>query len=561
MRPARAARRFVPVLVAVLGLSMAVGAAAASAHASLDDASPRAGAVLEGPPLEVVLDFDSEVEQQLTGLRLLDATGADVLLNAPLDTPDRTQVVVPLRNPEDVPAGVYVVRYRVTSVDSHVMHGAFTFQVGAAVRDQRAVLESVGAGGASPALEWVIGALRLVALAGFSLFVGTGVLAAVAAGASGGMSVRQRLHLTRTGWAAVAIAAVSTVLLLAAQAAHSAGFGLGGIADVSAWSDAAPARFGIALLVRLVLVAFCGLVVGGVGLAGGAAWRATFVALVVCLAVTFGLSGHPGTGRLPALGLLLDGFHLLAAALWVGGLGVVLLGRRTWLGWGEADADAETDAGAGTDAAAMRLVTLLPYAVAVLVLTGAAQSWRLVRSVSALDGTTFGGVFVGKMAISVLVVVVVIATSAAIRRSTLLPARRLLVAHAVLGVVAMGVSAGLVGLNPDERGPLQPAAVSVQQGTLSVSLVVTPAVEGANDFHLVMDESDAVTPTAEARLSISRPEAGISEVSIPLAPDGPNHYSAYGVSIPQAGTWQVTIEVDRADGTTATLSTSVRIAG
>jgi len=50
-------------------------------------------------------------------------------------------------------------------------------------------------------------------------------------------------------------------------------------------------------------------------------------------------------------------------------------------------------------------------------------------------------------------------------------------------------------------------------------------------------------------------------VSIPLAPDGPNHYSAYGVSIPQAGTWQVTIEVDRADGTTATLSTSVRIAG
>ncbi|MSW20175.1 MAG: hypothetical protein F2873_04690 [Actinobacteria bacterium] len=561
MRPARAARRFVPVLVAVLGLSMAVGAAAASAHASLDDASPRAGAVLEGPPLEVVLDFDSEVEQQLTGLRLLDATGADVLLNAPLDTPDRTQVVVPLRNPEDVPAGVYVVRYRVTSVDSHVMHGAFTFQVGAAVRDQRAVLESVGAGGASPALEWVIGALRLVALAGFSLFVGTGVLAAVAAGASGGMSVRQRLHLTRTGWAAVAIAAVSTVLLLAAQAAHSAGFGLGGIADVSAWSDAAPARFGIALLVRLVLVAFCGLVVGGVGLAGGAAWRATFVALVVCLAVTFGLSGHPGTGRLPALGLLLNGFHLLAAALWVGGLGVVLLGRRTWLGWGEADADAETDAGAGTDAAAMRLVTLLPYAVAVLVLTGAAQSWRLVRSVSALDGTTFGGVFVGKMAISVLVVVVVIAASAAIRRSTLLPARRLLVAHAVLGVVAMGVSAGLVGLNPDERGPLQPAAVSVQQGTLSVSLVVTPAVEGANDFHLVMDESDAVTPTAEARLSISRPEAGISEVSIPLAPDGPNHYSAYGVSIPQAGTWQVAIEVGRADGTTATLSTSVRIAG
>ena len=561
MRVARAARRFVPVLVAVLGLSMAVGAAAASAHASLDDASPRAGAVLEGPPLEVVLDFDSEVEQQLTGLRLLDATGADVLLNAPLDTPDRTQVVVPLRNPEDVPAGVYVVRYRVTSVDSHVMHGAFTFQVGAAVRDQRAVLESVGAGGASPALEWVIGALRLVALAGFSLFVGTGVLAAVAAGASGGMSVRQRLHLTRTGWAAVAIAAVSTVLLLAAQAAHSAGFGLGGIADVSAWSDAAPARFGIALLVRLVLVAFCGLVVGGVGLAGGAAWRATFVALVVCLAVTFGLSGHPGTGRLPALGLLLDGFHLLAAALWVGGLGVVLLGRRTWLGGGEADAGAEAVAGAETDAAAMRLVTLLPYAVAVLVLTGAAQSWRLVRSVSALDGTTFGGVFVGKMAISVLVVVVVIATSAAIRRSTLLPARRLLVAHAVLGVVAMGVSAGLVGLNPDERGPLQPAAVSVQQGTLSVSLVVTPAVEGANDFHLVMDESDAVTPTAEARLSISRPEAGISEVSIPLAPDGPNHYSAYGVSIPQAGTWQVAIEVGRADGTTATLSTSVRIAG
>ena len=555
MRVARAARRFVPVLVAVLGLSMVVGAAAASAHASLDDASPRAGAVLEGPPLEVVLDFDSEVEQQLTGLRLLDATGADVLLNAPLDTPDRTQVVVPLRNPEDVPAGVYVVRYRVTSVDSHVMHGAFTFQVGAAVRDQRAVLESVGAGGASPALEWVIGALRLVALAGFSLFVGTGVLAAVAAGASGGMSVRQRLHLTRTGWAAVAIAAVSTVLLLAAQAAHSAGFGLGGIADVSAWSDAAPARFGIALLVRLVLVAFCGLVVGGVGLAGGAAWRATFVALVVCLAVTFGLSGHPGTGRLPALGLLLDGFHLLAAALWVGGLGVVLLGRRTWLGGGEADA------GAKTDAAAMRLVTLLPYAVAVLVLTGAAQSWRLVRSVSALDGTTFGGVFVGKMAISVLVVVVVIAASAAIRRSTLLPARRLLVAHAVLGVVAMGVSAGLVGLNPDERGPLQPAAVSVQQGTLSVSLVVTPAVEGANDFHLVVDESDAVAPTAEARLSISRPEAGISEVSIPLAPDGPNHYSAYGVSIPQSGTWQVTIEVDSADGTTATLSTSVRIAG
>ena len=544
MSVARAARRFVPVLAVVLGLCGALGATAASAHADLADASPRAGAVLEGPPTEIVLDFDAAVEQGLAQVELLRANGEPVVLDALVDTPDDSQLVAPVHSPEDLGAGVYVVRYRVTTVDSHVQQDAFTFQIGRAAADQQQVLAQVGAPGSSVGLGWFAGVLRVLAFVGLALLLGSWSVTALDAGT-------RRSPAAAPGWVGIALLAVSTVLLIAVHGAQSSGGGFGALGDVSAWGDVVGARFGTALVVRLVLAALAALVVGGASIAGRAAWRMSAALVAVCVTVTFGLAGHAGVDRLPALGLLLDAVHLLSSALWVGAVLVLLVGRRQWLAAGTE----------GRSAVATRVVRSLPCWLAVLVVTGVLQTWRVVRQASAFGGSAYGNLLIGKaVACAVIALVLVVGWSAS-RRTGVAVVSRLLAAQVVVGVVVLGCSAALVAHSPDAPVRIVPATVSASEGGVGVSITVTPARVGSNDFHVLVEQQGSVTPSAEARLSISRPDAGIGEVSVPLAPDGPDHYSAFGVRIPTAGTWQVVIEVDSADGATTTLTTSVRIAG
>lgn len=110
------------VLVAILLVP-----AAASAHASLVKSAPARRAVVDTPPARVQLWFNERLEPAFSRLSVWDARKTQVDLKdvqvAP-DDPKQLSVGIPALG-----AGTYTVRFRVLSVDGHVVESEFPFTV------------------------------------------------------------------------------------------------------------------------------------------------------------------------------------------------------------------------------------------------------------------------------------------------------------------------------------------------------------------------------------------------------------------------------------------------
>ncbi len=98
-------------------------AAPAAAHDALISSDPADGATVARPPLSVVLTFDEPAVAVGTAVVVTDAAGRQVQAGPP-QLIDAT-VTQPLQ--PGVPAGTYVVMWRVTSTDGHPVTGSTTF--------------------------------------------------------------------------------------------------------------------------------------------------------------------------------------------------------------------------------------------------------------------------------------------------------------------------------------------------------------------------------------------------------------------------------------------------
>ena len=97
------------------------------AHAVLDKATPAARSTVRDPPARVTLRFSERLEPAFSKLQVLDARGRRVDNDdASVTGNDGSVISVSLRT---LSPGVYTVKWRVLSVDSHVTEGDFTFNV------------------------------------------------------------------------------------------------------------------------------------------------------------------------------------------------------------------------------------------------------------------------------------------------------------------------------------------------------------------------------------------------------------------------------------------------
>lgn len=112
----------------VLAVAMGVGQTApAFPHAALVRSTPSARATLSRVPARVELWFNERLEPAYSSLSVQNASGVPVDQRDVLVGPDdrrRLSVGVPALSP-----GRYVVRYRVLSVDGHVVESTFAFTV------------------------------------------------------------------------------------------------------------------------------------------------------------------------------------------------------------------------------------------------------------------------------------------------------------------------------------------------------------------------------------------------------------------------------------------------
>lgn len=115
------------VIGAVFLATVLLVPAAASAHASLVKSVPGRRAVLATSPTRVQLWFNERLEPAFSRLSVWDAAGKQVdAQDVQVDTqdPKLLSVGVPVLQP-----GRYTVRFRVLSVDGHVVESEFPFTV------------------------------------------------------------------------------------------------------------------------------------------------------------------------------------------------------------------------------------------------------------------------------------------------------------------------------------------------------------------------------------------------------------------------------------------------
>ncbi len=114
-------------LAAILAATLAATPLAAAAHAFLDRADPRVGSVVAHAPPAIRLTFTQGVVIPFCRVTVTGPPGFGGA-GAPHAVPgDPLSLAVDLKGP--APAGTYVVRWRVLSVDTHVTEGDFSFQV------------------------------------------------------------------------------------------------------------------------------------------------------------------------------------------------------------------------------------------------------------------------------------------------------------------------------------------------------------------------------------------------------------------------------------------------
>ena len=114
-------------LLTVLSASAALAALPSAKHATLVSSEPAANSRLASPPTQVRLVFSEPIEGKLAKVTLVPATGAPIALRAGGDPRDVHAVIAPV---DALSAGSYKVEWRVVSADGHPVDGSFNFTVG-----------------------------------------------------------------------------------------------------------------------------------------------------------------------------------------------------------------------------------------------------------------------------------------------------------------------------------------------------------------------------------------------------------------------------------------------
>jgi copper transport protein len=537
---------------AVLGVAPA---SPAFAHADLEGTVPSSGAVLDEGPDRIVLDFDEPVDVGLGGVELFDQRGESIPLEDPSTKPGDASVVE-ITGVPDLGDGVYAVVYEVVSADGHPARGAFTFQVGtSASGDAGLLLEQVLAGRDSdPLVGWLLGVGRFLAFAGVVVLVGAALLVAVAR--PGGFGVRPVRWVAGASWAALA---VGTLAVFGLQGPYLVRGSAVDAIDPSLWVDVADTRLGRGLLVRLGLVIVAAVQLWRWRSVRTTWWRASALVVGLGLVLTYSTIGHPSATGGAALSVAIDALHLGAASIWIGGLVVLALGGRSWY----ADPLVDTDP-SGVDQVVephpvRRFSRWAAVALAVVVLTGAAQTLRLAGPLGELTDTSWGRVLLVKLAAVVVLVALGGVTRWLLNADGPGSLRRTVVAEALIGVVVLAVTAGLVATPPESTAEAQPFTATVVQAGVLADISVYPAAVGANEIHLVFSPPGgtlAPVLSAEARMVLAGSD--LPPVPVDLAVVGPNHWTGV-VQLPYAGDWTFEIVAEPEDDVQVLLSTSVPV--
>lgn len=366
--------RRVLVAVAVVGGTGLAAPTAADAHAMLIASDPAAGATVRVSPQRLRLLFSEPMDASLDRMTLVGADGRPLPLTVLVDPHDVHALVSPLA---PLAPGSYRVIWRVVSVDGHVVGGSFVFAVGTRAADTTVAAAAVGSDVAgssgigavgptvagAPLLAAIVRALAVGCLLTFG-----GLLLLITWPGSEPRAVATRL----VRWLATGAA----VLLLAHLCLWLADTAPGNRVDAAWMQSALATPTGTAELVRcgLVLLSLWALVLA----------RQPRLALAFALGaiVASAFVGHAAAIQ-PTWALPAKAVHLLAAAVWLGGLAWLLI----------PDPGDPARYLRGVE----RVSALALGAVALVLVSGVVQTWLVSDSLGLLFHSAYGALVLAKL--------------------------------------------------------------------------------------------------------------------------------------------------------------------
>lgn len=378
----------------IVGFGLLAAPTAAWAHATLESTNPADGSIVPHAPTRVTATFDESVGVSPSSLEVFAPNGSRADTGGTTHGSSPDQIGVNLK--PGLGNGTYTVGWHVISADSHPVHGAFTFSIGA---PSKSTVNPVTFNqGASPLIGMAFGVVRFVAFCCFALLVGTVafVLWCWPSGASSPLVLR----LTMAAWSGLAGSVLAAVLL---QGVYGTGEGVNKVFWPNVLHASLDSRYGRSLGVRLLLVIVALFVFTSIlanlrfeGRRVSVRASVTWGVLAAALAATWATADHAGQGSQVPLSLASDIIHLTSVAIWLGGLAMlamIVLRRSQASAPGLAGSPASRKKREATGEAVQAVERFSPIAlgcVGAIVLTGTYQAWRSVGSWPALFDTTYG---------------------------------------------------------------------------------------------------------------------------------------------------------------------------
>ncbi|MGW6731965.1 copper resistance CopC/CopD family protein [Streptomyces sp. NPDC055013] len=579
------------LLGTLLVLFLLGGTGPASAHAALRATDPEDGAVLKSAPRDLNLTFTESVGLLDDSFRVLDPEGRRLRTGEPehgSDGGDTARVTLPAKLAE----GTYTVAWRVVSADSHPVSGAFTFSVG----KPSLTTATVDTGPAEdPATKTLYNIARYLAYLAAALLIGAATFMAVCRPPDAPVLRK----LLRAAWWTLLAA---TLALLVLRAPYETGEGPLGALSADALTRTVSSRPGAVLLARLGLLAVAAVyLVRLTGRRKPYGWAGA--ALAVGLAVTWAAGEHASAGIQVPVAMTSSALHLLATAVWMGGLAALLATLyRAHL----------------TPATVTRFSRLAFTSVTVLVVTGVYQSWRGLGSWDALTGTTYGRLLVLKL----VAVALLLAAAAVSRRWTArlatadaeavveekerervpepvggppaLPEaprvegdvpppndpqrralRRSVLAEVAVGAAVLAVTTVLTSTLPGraqaEAAAQAPAVIGASVtvvpfdvgtpgGRGKAQITLDPGRVGDNSIEAIVFGPDGgVATVPELRISFTLPAKDVGPIDAALADKG-GYWGNSFLSLPLAGKWEmkVTVRTSEVDQVSETRTVTIR---
>lgn len=498
----------------------------ASAHATLETSSPSANSVIEVSPTSIDLHFDEEINAKLASIHLFDGSGHPVVIDPVRSGTDQQSITagVPV-----LAHGLYAVVWKATSVDGHVVDGAFSFQIGtgAVSGSAQGLIDQVLTGPAvDGALTWSYSIARFLTMIGVVLAVGT--LGWSLLGVDPLHRMARFASLRRLGAPLLLVGALAAFVFFSAQID---GGRVGDGFSASAWRLALQTDTGRMLLLRVIAAA--GLLVVVLRWQQITRRWLQLVLLVssVAVLVSFSASGHPNSlsPRLWWIGV--DLVHLASIVVWLGGLIAMWFAPKEWL--------AEPEA--------VRPVHLFSFAASVcvplMVGTGVLQTWKLAGGLSDVTATTWGRMLLAKVMLVVAMVALGAVSRWLLQHEGAEHMRRTVMVETVIGVLVLALAAGIVSQAPRPSLPSKTYQEQLTANGVIASVTISPGHVGANEVHiLVTPPGGSISPVASVTARVLLPSASIPAAPVTLTAEGPNHYSG-SVTFPRAGDWSLEIIV------------------